>query len=79
MAEWSNAVDSKSIVPVSGTQGSNPCLTANKQKAPVREFFVYMGGRELNPGKRGVRQGRKADESMPVRQGRMRTQRRSAA
>ena len=41
MAEWSNAIDSKSIVPISGTQGSNPCLTANKQKTPSREFFVY--------------------------------------
>lgn len=35
MAEWSNAIDSKSIVPLSGTQGSNPCLTANKQKTAV--------------------------------------------
>lgn len=39
MAEWSNAIDSKSIVPLSGTQGSNPCLTANKRKAPEREFI----------------------------------------
>lgn len=44
MAEWSNAIDSKSIVPISGTQGSNPCLTANKQKTAVIKnqgcFFV---------------------------------------
>ena len=53
MAEWSNAIDSKSIVPITGTQGSNPCLTANKQNAPFGEFFVYMNGRELNPGKEG--------------------------
>ena len=62
MAEWSNAIDSKSIVPISGTQGSNPCLTANKQNAPFREFFVYMGGRELNPGKEGFNKDERRTE-----------------
>ena len=46
MAEWSNAIDSKSIVPIKGTQGSNPCLTANKQNAPFlgSVLFIWMVG-----------------------------------
>ena len=32
MAEWSNAVDSKSIVLITGTGSSNLPLSANKEK-----------------------------------------------
>ena len=35
MAEWSNAVDSKSIVPIAGTGGSNPSLSANVLKSAL--------------------------------------------
>ena len=41
MAEWSNAADSKSVVLLVGTGGSNPPLSA-KQKGPYMEIFFYL-------------------------------------
>ena len=57
MAEWSNAVDSKSIVPISGTWGSNPYLTANKTKDTLQSVFfcfICVGRRDENPRERGA-------------------------
>ncbi len=41
VAEWSNAPDSKSGIPVSGIVGSNPTLSAIK-KAPRGAFLLVM-------------------------------------
>ena len=35
MREWLNRADSKSVVPVSGTQGSNPCLSEGKTEDAI--------------------------------------------
>ena len=39
LAEWSKAHDWKSCVRDERTQGSNPCLTANKQKRSLWGVF----------------------------------------
>ena len=51
VAEWSNAPDSKSGIPVSGIVGSNPTLSAKKMKKPAQAgFFIFWvaGGRSTN-------------------------------
>ena len=47
VAEWSNALDSKSSVRLYRTVGSNPTLSANTQKNPLssnesRDFFLAV-------------------------------------
>jgi hypothetical protein len=41
LPEWSNGADSKSVVPLSGTGGSNPSLSANKNNCPERGIFIF--------------------------------------
>jgi hypothetical protein len=41
LPEWSNGADSKSVVPLCGTGGSNPSLSANKNNCPERGIFVF--------------------------------------
>jgi hypothetical protein len=43
VAEWSNAPDSKSGIPVSGIVGSNPTLSAKKRKALIIQGFIFFG------------------------------------
>jgi hypothetical protein len=48
VAEWSNAPDSKSGIPVSGIVGSNPTLSA-KQETPDQGVLFFLGP----PNRRG--------------------------
>jgi hypothetical protein len=41
LPEWSNGADSKSVVPLCGTGGSNPSLSANKNNCPEGGIFVF--------------------------------------
>jgi hypothetical protein len=48
VAEWSNAPDSKSGIPVSGIVGSNPTLSATQQ-TPLVGVFCLAKGRDESP------------------------------
>ena len=54
MAEWSNAVDSKSIVLITGTGSSNLPLSANK-KAPFGGVFFVGKKDRIRTHEKGVR------------------------
>ena len=57
MAEWSNAVDSKSIVLFTGTGSSNLPLSAN-EKAPFRVLFLLAKNKTgFELPKKGRREG----------------------
>ena len=56
VAEWSNAVDSKSIVPFLGYRGFESLPLRRNKKTPIREFFCFCRRADPNPCRRhGVR------------------------